>query len=134
VYKDYPRADEWSGKVIGAAIEVHRLKGSGLVESIYEKCLMRELDLRGIPAERQVVVPIEYKGLVFDEPLQLDVYVDHCLIVELKAVESVLPVHKAQLMSYMKLMDAPVGLLINFHEPTLHEGISRMILPRANLK
>lgn len=133
MHKDYVRADGWSGQVIGAAIEVHRLKGPGLIESIYEKCLMRELDLRKIPAVRQMVVPIEYKGLVFDEPLQLDVYVDSCLIVELKAVENVLPIHKAQLMSYMKLMDAPIGLLINYHETTLHEGVSRMILPGANL-
>ena len=118
--------------MIGAAIEVHRQKGPGLLESIYEKCLMRELELQGIPARNQVVVPLEYKGYTFEEPLKLDVYVDNCLIVELKAIEHVLPIHKAQLLSYMKLLNAPVGLLINFHEMKLVDGIHRMILPGAN--
>jgi len=72
------------------------------------------------------------KGMDFDQALKLDLYVDHCLIVEIKAVENVLPIHTAQLMSYMKLMNAPIGLLLNFHEVTLKEGISRMILPGAN--
>mgnify|MGYP001561516706 CR=1 FL=1 len=133
MHKDFNRADEWSGKVIGAAIEVHRIKGPGLLEEIYEKCLMRELQLRSVPAESQVVVPVEYKGFTFEQPLRLDVYVDQCLIVEIKAVERVLPIHKAQLLSYMKLLDAPVGLLINFHEVTLKQGIKRLILPGANL-
>jgi len=132
MHKDFKRADEWSGKVIGAAIEVHRHKGPGLLEEVYEKCFMRELELQNIPAENQRVVPIEYKGLIFDQPLQLDVYVDRCLIVELKAVEKVLPVHKAQLMSYMKLLNAPLGLLINFHEVRLKDGIFRMILAGAD--
>ncbi|MBI4024453.1 MAG: GxxExxY protein [Verrucomicrobia bacterium] len=125
-------ANDWSRKVIGAAIEVHRQKGPGLLESIYEKCLMRELELQGIPARNQIAIPIEYKGLIFEEPLKLDVYVDECLIVELKAVETVLPIHKAQLMSYMKLLHAPIGLLINFHELKLSDGICRLILPGTN--
>jgi len=133
MHKDFKRADGWSSKVIGAAIEVHRLKGPGLLEEIYERCLMREFQLRQIPGENQLVVPVEYKGLTFDQPLRLDVYVDRCLIVELKAVEHLLPIHKAQLMSYMKLLNAPVGLLINFHEVTLKQGIKRLILPGANL-
>ncbi len=133
MHRDFQRADEWSRRVIGAAIEVHRQKGPGLLESIYEKCLMRELALQGIPAQNQVIVPIEYKGLVFEEPLRLDVYVDRCLVVELKAVETILPIHKAKLMSYMKLVDAPIGRLINFHEVTLVRGIARMILPGANI-
>ena len=128
----YSRADELSRLVIGAAIEVHRLKGPGLLESIYEKCLMRELELREIPARQQVQVPIEYKGLVFEEPLKLDVYVDDCLILELKAVTEIQPIHKAQLLSYMKLMNAPLGLLINFHEMRLVDGVSRLILPGAD--
>jgi len=132
VHIKFPKADMFSKQVIGAAIEVHRLKGPGLLEEIYQKCMMREFELRSIPAESQVIVPVEYKGLIFDQPLRLDIYVGQCLIVELKAVESVLPVHKAQLLSYMKLMDAPLGLLINFHEVTLKRGIHRMILPGAN--
>jgi GxxExxY protein len=132
VHPEFKRADAWSKKIIGAAIEVHRNKGPGLLESIYEKCLMRELELQGIPAKDQLIVTVEYKGYTFDEPLKLDVYVDNCLIMELKAVENVLPIHKAQLMSYMKLLNVPVGLLINFHEVKLVDGIHRMILPGAN--
>ena len=121
-----------SREVIGAAIEVHRLKGPGLIESIYEKCLLRELSLRGLSAVNQRLVRIEYKGLVFDEPLRFDVLVEGCLLLELKSVQEILPVHLAQLLSYMKLLDVPVGLLINFHELKLVDGIHRMILPGAN--
>lgn len=128
----YHRADNWTSKVIGAAIEVHRIKGAGLIESIYEKCMMRECEVQGIPVARQCPVEIEYKGAVFEDDLWLDVLVDDCLILELKAVEKVLPIHKAQLMSYMKLLDKPIGLLINFHEVVLKNGIHRLILPGAN--
>src|SRR6059058_2572809 len=128
----YEKADKLSSEVIGAAIEVHRQKGPGLVESIYERCMLRELELRTIPAVAQKLVRIEYKGLVFDEPLRFDILVDDCLLVELKAVEVVHPSSKAQLFSYMKLLDIPIGLLINFHDPILKNGISRMILPGAN--
>lgn len=131
MHPKYRQANEWSHKLIGAAIEVHRLKGPGLLESIYEKCLMRELSLQGIPYENQLVVPVEYKDYVFKESLRIDIFIDNCLLVELKAVEAILPMHKAQLFSYMKLLDAPIGLLINFHEMILKDGISRMILPGA---
>jgi len=129
MHPKFQEADELSRRVIGAAIEVHRLKGPGLLESIYEKCLMHELCLQQIGARNQVVVPIDYKGLVFDESLRLDVFVEDCLIVELKAVVQVLPIHKAQVLSYMKLMDVPLGLLINFHEMRLVAGVHRLILP-----
>ena len=125
----YQKADGLSGKVIGAAIEVHRHKGSGLIESIYERCLLRELELRSIPATTQKIGRVEYKGLVFDEPLRFDLLVDNCLLLELKAVELLHPSSKAQLFSYMKLLDVPIGLLINFHELVLKNGIFRMILP-----
>jgi GxxExxY protein len=128
----FEKAHDWSGKVIGAAIEVHRLKGPGLLESIYEKCLMRELTLQGIPAVEQQTVTVEYKGLTFEEPLRLDTLVDQCLIVELKSVESILPIHKAQLLSYMKLLNVPLGLLINFHETVLKNGVTRLILAGAD--
>ena len=127
----YEKADRLSSAVIGAAIEVHRNKGPGLIESIYERCLLRELELRSIPATTQKIVRVEYKGLVFDEPLRFDLLVDDCLLVELKAVEVLHPSSKAQLFSYMKLLDIPIGLLINFHEPILKNGIVRMILPGA---
>jgi GxxExxY protein len=129
----YKRADQLSGKIIGAAIEVHKHKGPGLLESIYEKCLIHELQLQQISIKNQIEVPIEYKGLIFEESLKLDILADDCLIVEVKAVEHILPIHKAQLLTYMKLLDAPIGLLINFHETIVRKGISRMILPGANL-
>jgi GxxExxY protein len=128
----FHRADKLSHGVIGAAIEVHRLKGPGLIESIYERCLLRELELRNFNAVNQRIVTIEYKGFFFEEPLRLDVIVEDCLILELKSVQEVLPIHKAQLLSYMKLLNLPVGLLINFHCIKLADGIHRMILPGAN--
>src|SRR5437868_6306580 len=94
--------------------------------------MLRELELRSIPSITQQLVRIEYKGLDFDEPLRFDIMVDSCLLLELKAVEVLHPFSKAQLFSYMKLLHIPIGLLINFHEPVLKNGISRMILPGAN--
>ena len=132
MHPQFQRADELSRSVIGAAIEVHRSKGPGLVEGIYEKCLMYELCLRNLSAVNQQIVRIEYKGFVFEEPLRFDVLVEGCLLLELKSVQEVLPIHKAQLLSCMKLLDIPVGLLINFHEVKLVDGVHRMILPGAN--
>lgn len=128
----FQKADTLSREIIGAAIEVHRDKGPGLIEGIYERCFMWELGLRRIPAVHQQQVKIEYKGFVFEESLRFDVLVDGCLLVELKAVQEVLPIHKAQLLSYMKLLNVPLGLIINFHELKLVDGVSRLILPRAN--
>lgn len=132
VHPLYEKADRLSHHMIGAAIEVHRDKGPGLIESIYERCLLRELDLRKIELTTQQFVRIEYKGLIFDQPLRYDLLADRCLLVELKAVEAITAVHKAQLLSYMKLLNVPIGLLINFHEPMLKNGIVRMILPGAS--
>jgi GxxExxY protein len=132
VHPVYQAADKLSREVIGAAIEVHRHKGPGLIESIYERCLLRELELRSIPATTQKIVRVEYKGVVFDEPLRFDLLVADCLLVELKAVEILRPASKAQLFSYMKLLEIPIGLLINSHEPVLKNGVSQMILPGAN--
>ncbi|PYK55958.1 MAG: GxxExxY protein [Verrucomicrobia bacterium] len=128
----FQKADKISHDVIGAAIEVHRRMGSGLIESIYERCMVRELELRSIPATTQQLVRIQYKGIIFDEPLRFDILVDSCLLLELKAVEALHPFSKAQLFSYMKVLDVPVALLINFHEPVLKNGISRLILRGAN--
>ena len=126
------RANAWSQLVIGAAIEVHRIKGPGLIEEIYKKCLGRECELRNIPYVKELRAFLEYKGLVFEEPLRLDILIDDVLILELKAVEKVLPIHKAQLLSYMKLLNKPVGLLINFHELVLKGGIHRMVLKNGD--
>ena len=128
----FQNADKLSHTVIRAAIEVHRVLGSGLIESIYERCLIRELTLRGVNVSNQKPVTIDYKGMTFEEPLRLDLVVENCLIVELKSVEQVLGVHKAQLLSYMKLLNIPIGVLINFHQVKLIDGISRMILSGAN--
>jgi len=126
------KADRLSKDLVGAAIEVHRDKGPGLVESIYEWCLLRELEIRRLATTNQKLVRIRYKAFVREEPLRFDVLVEDCLLVEAKAVEKVLPLHKAQLLSYMKLLDVPVGLLINFNVPKLTDGVSRLILPGAN--
>ena len=132
MHLNYSKAHTLSAKVIGAAIEVHRHKGPGLIESIYERCLLHELHLQKISAINQAIVPLEYKGLIFDEPLRLDTYVKGCLIVEKKVGEKILPIHKAQLLSYMKLLYAPLGLLINYHESLLKDGVTRLILPGAD--
>jgi len=110
----YEKGDKLSSEVIGAAIEVQRHRGPGLIESIYERCMLRELELRSIPATTQKLVRVEYKGLVFDEPLRFDLLVDECLLIELKAVEILHPSSKAQLFSYMKLLNIPIGLLNQF--------------------
>lgn len=133
MHPQFAKADALSNEVIGAAIEVHRDKGPGLLESIYERCMMHEFSLRSISAVNQKLVPITYKNLTFEEPLRFDLLVEDCLLVEAKCVERILPIHKAQLMSYMKLLGVPIGLLINFNEAVLKNGISRFILPGANL-
>ena len=129
----FSKANGLTETIIGAAIEVHRDKGPGLVESIYEWGLLRELELRSLQTESQRTVRVTYKGHTREEPLRFDVLVEGCVLVEGKAVEQLLPVHKAQLLSYMKLLDVPVGLLINFNALKLTDGISRLILPKANL-
>lgn len=120
-----------SKEVIGAAIEVYKVMGPGLLESIYEKCMLRELELQGLAAARQGEVEINYKGTVFTEELRFDLLVENALLVEVKAVQEVHPIHKAQLLSYMKLLNIPIGLLINFHEMRVAGGISRMLLRGA---
>ena len=130
----FPQATGLTHDVIGAAIEVHRDKGPGLLESIYEWCLTMELGLRQHVVERQGHVVIRYKQFQREEPLRFDLLIDKCLFVEVKAVETVHPIHKAQLLSYMKLLDIPLGLIINFNVLRLTDGISRLILPGANFE
>jgi GxxExxY protein len=128
----FSQASGMTQAIIGAAIEVHRDKGPGLIESIYEWCLTKELSLRNLDSVSQKVVKIHYKGFVREEPLRFDVLVNECVLVEAKSVERVLPVHRAQLLSYMKLLDVPLGLLINFNVAKLTDGVSRLILPGAD--
>ena len=107
--------NELTYKVIGCAIEVHKHLGPGLLESIYEKCFLKELGLRGILFKNQVWIPLEYKGLELDTELRLDILVEDILCVELKAQEGLMPIHDAVLLSYMHMLQKPKGILINFH-------------------
>ena len=107
--------NELTYQVIGCAIEVHKHLGPGLLESVYEKCFLRELNLRGLANKNQIWVPLEYKGLLLDTELRLDVLVEDLLCVELKAQEGLLPIHDAILLSYMQMLQKPKGILINFH-------------------
>ena len=117
--------------VIGRAIEVHRALGPGLLESAYEICLRRELSLRGIPFERQVAIPVEYKGVKLDCGYRADLIVAGKILVEIKSVDQLAPIHEAQLLSYLKLSGLKIGLLINFNERVLTHGIRRKVLGPA---
>jgi GxxExxY protein len=128
----FEKASALTETILAAAIEVHRTIGAGLIESIYEWCLLKELELRGVLCTNQKIVAIQYKGFKREEPLRFEIMVGKCVLVEAKALQSVLPLHKAQLLSYMKLLDVPLGLLINFHEMKLTNGVHRLILPGAN--
>lgn len=117
-----------TGAVIGAAIEVHRSLGPGLLESAYEECLCRELALREIPYERQRVLPVEYKGIRLESGYRIDLLVANSVVVEIKAVEELLPIHEAQLLTYLRLGGWTLGLLINFNVEVLRKGIKRRAL------
>ncbi|HNR53756.1 MAG TPA: GxxExxY protein [Flavobacteriales bacterium] len=119
--------NELSELIIEAAIEVHRELGPGLLESIYEMCLAQELREHGVEVTQQMAVPIIYKGRRMPNDLRLDLLVDDRIIVEVKAVEEFHPVHQAQLLTYLKLTDKRVGLLLNFHSPVITKGIKRMM-------
>jgi GxxExxY protein len=115
-------------QVIGAAIEVHKSLGPGLLESAYEECLCHELTLRKMPFERQKPLPVEYKGTRLDCGYRLDLLVENAVVIEIKAIESIEPIHEAQLLTYLKLGGWKLGLLINFNVSVLKDGIRRRIL------
>lgn len=117
-----------SERIIGACIEVHRVLGPGLLESAYEQCLAHELDLRQIGFERQIVVPVRYKGLALEFGYRADFVVERALVVELKAVERLLPVHEAQALTYLRLLNLPIGLLVNFHAESIRGNVRRITL------
>jgi GxxExxY protein len=119
--------NELTEAIIGAAMEVHRALGPGLLESIYEMCLCRELSIRGIPFERQVLIPVEYKGVKLDCGYRADIVVDGTILLEIKAIDSLLPIHDAQLLSYLKLGGWKIGLLINFNVELLKNGLRRRV-------
>ena len=120
--------DPRTSPIIVAAIEVHRHLGPGLLESAYEECLCHELHLRGLVFERQVSLPVSYKGLQLDCGYRIDLVVGQEVVIELKAVDKILPVHEAQLLTYLKISGKRVGLLINFNVPLLTQGIIRRVL------
>lgn len=119
--------NEISGQVVNAAMKVHTLLGPGLLESAYEACLAYELSQRGLAVQTQVELPIQYGDMQLDAGYRLDMLVEETVIVELKAVEKMIPVYQAQLLSYLKLSGLHVGLLINFNVPRLKDGIKRMV-------
>lgn len=126
--RDFLDSDLLTHKVIGCAIEVHKHLGPGLLESSYERCLLRELESVGVDAESQVSLPISYKGLDLESGYRLDIIVSGCLIIELKAVDTLAPIHTAQLLTYLKLSGVKTGLLINFNTARLVDGIKRVSL------
>jgi GxxExxY protein len=122
------RINDLTGEVIGAAIEIHRTLGPGLLESAYEECFCYELQLRNINFERQKPLPVVFKEVSLDCGYRLDLLVMNALVVEIKAVETLLPIHEAQLLTYLKLGGWNIGLLINFNVPVLKNGIKRIVL------
>ena len=121
------RYNQLSKEILDAAITVHREMGPGLLESVYELCLLKELQLRGIFAENQVTVPLIYKGYELNKDYRIDILVEKEIIIELKAVEFILPVHEAQIISHLKLTNRKLGFLINFNVPLLKEGFRRFV-------
>jgi len=120
--------EELTGKILGAAIEVHKVLGPGLLESVYESCLCYELRLRGISFERQVELPIVYKGVALPCSFRIDIIVENAVLIELKAIERLLAIHEAQLLTYLRLSGKRVGFVMNFNVAVLRHGIARKIL------
>lgn len=114
-------------EILGASLEVHKIMGPGLLESVYEYCLWKEIILRNIFAERQVMVPLFYKGEELGKDYRIDILVEHEIIIEIKSVEGILPVHEAQIISYLKLADKRMGFLINFNTPLIKQGFRRFV-------
>ncbi len=119
--------DDITGAVVDASVKIHSGLGPGLLESVYETVLARDLEKRGLRAERQKIVRFEYDGITFEEGFRLDLLVENQVIVELKSTESLAPVHSKQLLTYLRLMNLPVGLLINFGAPVLKNGLRRIV-------
>ncbi|MBQ8969522.1 MAG: GxxExxY protein [Bacteroidaceae bacterium] len=122
------RLNSISEKIIGAAIAVHKELGSGLLEAVYEACLLKEMEQRGIEVSHQVDLPLYYKGQPTGKNFRIDILVENEVVVELKSVEELSPIHEAQLLTYLKLTQKKLGLLINFNVPLLKQGIVRRVL------
>jgi GxxExxY protein len=126
---DNPELNEITGKILGAAIEVHRVLGPGLLESIYAQCLHFELAAVGLRFVIQRAVPVRYKTARLDAVYRMDLIVEDCVVAEVKSVDSLTPVHSAQLLTYLRLTGCPAGLLINFNVPRLMNGVKRLVNP-----
>jgi GxxExxY protein len=120
--------DELSNVIIGCAIEVHKVLGPGMLESAYEKCLKYELEKKGLKVETQVSVPVKYKDILLDCGYRIDLLVENKIIVELKAVDKLLPIHQSQLLTYLRFLNLRLGLLINFNVRYLKDGLDRLVL------
>ena len=120
--------EQLTAKIIGSAIEVHRQLGPGLLESSYQACLSKELEIQGVNFKKEVALPVNYKGLAIDAGYRMDFVIENKVIIEVKSVEKTLPVHEAQLLTYLKLSGLRVGLLINFNVPLLKKGLIRKVL------
>jgi GxxExxY protein len=125
---DERQRDALTERVIGAAIEVHKTLGPGLLESAYEECLCFELEQLGLTVRRQVPIPVVYKSIRLEQGYRIDLLVNDCLIIEIKTVDKIIPVHEAQLLTYLKLSGIKTGLLLNFQVALLRDGLKRMVL------
>ena len=128
MHRDHENFNELTEAIIGAAIEVHRALGPGLLESTYEMCVCCELTLRELPFQRQVPIPVEYKGIKLDCEYRADIVVDGAILLEIKAIDSLLPIHDAQLLTYLQLGGWKIGLLINFNVELLKHGLHRRVM------
>ena len=124
---DINRYEELAKQIFLASLEVHKIMGPGLLESVYEMCLLRELQLRNISVESQVGIPLQFKGFDLSKEFRIDILVEKELIIELKSVDAILPVHQAQIISYLKLADKRMGFLINFNVPIIKNGFKRFV-------
>ena len=124
---DIDKYEELAKQIFLASLEVHKIMGPGLLESVYEMCLLRELQLRNILAENQVSIPLQFKGFELSKEFKIDILVEKEIIIELKSVDTILPVHHAQIISYLKLADKRMGFLINFNVPIIKNGFKRFV-------
>lgn len=124
---DIDKYEELAKQIFLASLEVHKIMGPGLLESVYEMCLLRELQLRNVSAESQIGIPLQFKGLDLSKEYRIDILVEKEIIIELKSVDTILPVHQAQIISYLKLADKRMGFLINFNVPIIKNGFKRFV-------
>ena len=124
---DIDKYEELAKQIFSASLEVHKIMGPGLLESVYEMCLLRELQLRNISVESQIGIPLQFKGFDLSKEYRIDILVEKEIIIELKSVDTILPVHQAQIISYLKLADKRMGFLINFNVPIIQNGFKRFV-------